>query len=470
LQAHNFVVGRLRSALLGADADARETPTRRFSVAAFGGTLLAGLMAAGCALFGLVFPGANTTWRQPRTVIVERETGTRYLYLDGILRPVLNTASAWLLVGSDAPVRSVSRRSLAGVPHGAPVGIPGAPDALPDPARLSALPWLVCATSAVGVSGDPYPAVTLLLDGTSPATPVPQDAAVPLSTPAGGAFLAWHGARMRVTDQAAAVALGLDQGRPVRVAPGWLNALPARPDLRAPPVSHRGDPGPAVAGQATRIGEVLQVPTTGTGYDFYLAASDGLIPLPPTVAALVLADPNSRVAYPAGPVRPVTVSADAVVSAPRSLVSPDWSGYPQHPPALFDAAAIDGGTLCVRHTFGDGHPGPQLVLTTDRRAGAFPVTRTGPDGPDPRGADRVVVEPGAGALVRAQPGPQLPGDTLYLVTDLGLKFPLATPAVAASLGYARVAPVDVPATLLALVPTGPALDPADAGYPQPSGT
>ena len=35
LQAHNFVVSRLRSALLQGDADALETPTRRFSVAAF---------------------------------------------------------------------------------------------------------------------------------------------------------------------------------------------------------------------------------------------------------------------------------------------------------------------------------------------------------------------------------------------------------------------------------------------------
>src|SRR5215475_483997 len=99
LQAHNFVVGRLRSALLRGDADAIETPTRRFSAAGFAGLLVGALLVAGFGVWGLIFPGGNRGWQAPGTIIVEKETGTRYLYLGGTLRPVLNLASARLLAG-----------------------------------------------------------------------------------------------------------------------------------------------------------------------------------------------------------------------------------------------------------------------------------------------------------------------------------------------------------------------------------
>jgi hypothetical protein len=84
----------------------------------------------------------------------------------------------------------------------------------------------------------------------------------------------------------------------------------------------------------------------------------------------------------------------------------------------------------------------------------------------------VVVAPGAGVLARAPLAPGVPGQALYLITDVGLKYPLASVEVAEKLGYAGVAPVEVPALLLALVPTGPALSPDRAGetYTRPSST
>src|SRR5204862_174540 len=97
-------------------------------------------------MLGVVSPGGSTAWREPGAIIVEKETGSRFLLVDGVLRPVLNLASARLLAGAEAPVRSVSGKSLAGVPHGAAVGIPGAPtptDALlrlGDPASAAAYP------------------------------------------------------------------------------------------------------------------------------------------------------------------------------------------------------------------------------------------------------------------------------------------------------------------------------------------
>ena len=46
---------------------------------------------------------------------------------------------------------------------------------------------------------------------------------------------------------------------------------------------------------------------------------------------------------------------------------------------------------------------------------------------------------------------------LFLVVETGAKYPLLDDAAAAALGYAASAAVPVPATVLALLPTGPEL-------------
>ncbi len=70
--------------------------------------------------------------------------------------------------------------------------------------------------------------------------------------------------------------------------------------------------------------------------------------------------------------------------------------------------------------------------------------------------------PGRGALVRAVAGPDDPAGALALVTDVGMRFAVASDAVSETLGYAGVAPLRLPAALVALLPPGPALDPAAA--------
>ncbi|MGC1209973.1 MAG: type VII secretion protein EccB, partial [Micromonospora sp.] len=61
-------------------------------------------------------------------------------------------------------------------------------------------------------------------------------------------------------------------------------------------------------------------------------------------------------------------------------------------------------------------------------------------------------------------GTGAPGSTVYLVSSQGIRYPLGTRSGDAmtALGYGGVAPVAVPASLLALVPTGPALEREDA--------
>ncbi|MEU7821675.1 type VII secretion protein EccB [Catellatospora sp. NPDC049133] len=458
LQAHNFVVGRLRSALLTGEPDALETPTRRFSVAAFAGLIIGAIIVAGCGAYGFFFPGGNTSWREPGTIIVEKETGTAYVYdsTAGVLRPVRNRASALLLTGPDSTVRSVSVKSLDGVPHGLPVGITGAPDSLPAVARLSRDPWLVCATSTPEVTGQSRPAVLLAI-GAADLAATPVDRAALVATLDGTRYLIWGNRRMRVADPAAAVALALDGVRPVPVADTWLNGLPAGPDLAPPPIANVGAPGPAVDGRPTRVGQVLRV--SGADDDsagFRLVLADGLASLTPTMAELILADPRSRAAYDGSP-RAVAVSSAGVVSAPVSGRPIGDGGLPARPPQLLDPNDLGEQVLCARATFGAD---ASLALVT-ARVGHLRAATPPPGAVDQRSATLVAVAAGAGVLVRPETAPGRPGSARWLITDVGVRYPMTDAAVAA-LGYGGVTAVDLPATLLALVPSGPVLDPVAA--------
>ncbi|PPK70912.1 type VII secretion protein EccB [Actinokineospora auranticolor] len=434
VQAHSFLVGRLVSAVLRVDPDAVDRPLRRTVVGLAGGTAVAGLVLIVVLVVGLLSPGGATAWRQPGTLVVDEDTGSRYLMVDGRLRPVLNYASARLMLGKDPKVATVDTADLAGVPQGGPIGIMGAPDSLPaagGPVRR----WAVCAMSTTD-----GPGVALAI-GTTP-DPVPAaDGALLVRAPDGATHLAWRDRRMRVTATWVPAALGLDPGTAVPVTESWLNALPAGPDL-GPPKVRRGGEGPTIAGRPTAVGQLIQVPEAVVGRKFYLAQPTGLLPVTDTVAALLVADPAAE-----EPPRQVTASA---VAEATLLPAPDWqTAMPAELPAPLDLA---GGTPCVRWD------GDSAELVVRGKIGGERAPDTQGAERDTRTADRVEVEPGAGTLVRTRPAPGVPGAGMYLVTDAGTKYPVASADAATALGHPADTAAQVPADLIALLPTGPVLD------------
>lgn len=76
----------------------------------------------------------------------------------------------------------------------------------------------------------------------------------------------------------------------------------------------------------------------------------------------------------------------------------------------------------------------------------------------PRNASLVRVAPDGGALVRPQAAPGVSGNSLFLVTDAGVKFPVPSASTLLALGYRAGRAAGMPAALLGLLPTGPALD------------
>jgi hypothetical protein len=216
---------------------------------------------------------------------------------------------------------------------------------------------------------------------------------------------------------------------------------------------------------------VVAVRNVGTDDAFHLVRPDGLERLTKTEAALLLGDPATAAAYPGSTVQPVVVAAGAAATAPPGPASgsgsDDADDVPAAPP--HPAELLPGQVPCARHDTAAGDPDTSLVAAYPPPTSAVPAVGVPGVAADSRIAGRIGVAPGWGCLAR----PLLPsgagGASYYLVTDLGVKYPVPTRELAATLGYDASGAALVPASMLALLPTGPALDPAALGPSAPPG-
>jgi type VII secretion protein EccB len=452
------MVGRLVSALMRAEPDMAVPPMRRSWSGLIIGSLIAALVVAGFAVMSLVSPGGASGWRKPGTLILDKGTGTRFVLADGRLRPVLNYASARLLLGDKLTVDSVPSKSLKDVPRGGPVGINGAPDSLPEADGESA-PWLACASSAGA-----KPALSLLIGADTDERPLSPRQAVLVRTSDGTTYLVTGGRRLRVTAPWVTRALGFSDGAAIGVRDAWINTLPTGPDLPPPATPGVGQNAPDLDGHPAKVGEVFVVRGASTDQRLYLLTTGGLQPMTQTAAALALSDPETAKAYPGGTVGTRDLSP-AALAASTVLSTPAWMA--QLPPAPPTVDAVTAGRMpCVRSV-----PGGNRLDTSVVTVPAVPVTASNAvpaaisasgtaTAGDPAGnriADQVAVAPKAGLLARTLPSPGVPGEGLYLVTEDGAKFPVANDAAATALGYKTASAVPVTADLLALLPTGPVL-------------
>lgn len=452
LHSYQFMVQRVVAALVLRSTDPAQSPFRRAAGATLAGVLTAVIAVSAVALYGAVVGGSASDWRDPSAVIVERESGARYIYRDERLHPVLNYASALLIVESAIPrTVLVSRTAIEGVPRGVPLGIPDAPDSLPPAERLLDGPWTVCSVSST--TRHPRPRSVLLV-GTAPAGgAVLSDDGVLARHPDGTVHLIWRGRRYLVRDPGIVfAALGWTGARPVPVAPALLNALPAGADLAPPPISGRGQRSAGVDG--ARIGDVFAMTSLNGDRQYAVVKRDGLAAVTEVQAALLLTAfgqdepidlPGSRFAsLPREPDLVPTGDAAPPTSVPR-LVSDE-------PGTICGTVHDEGGIAKVR--LGAEVPEPATDSATGARTTEGGVL-----------ADHIVVEPGRAALVESVAAPGATGGTVCVISDLGRRYPVAGPDVLSLLGYGEVEPLRLPAGLVALVPGGDVLDPTLARSP-----
>ncbi|MFF0742977.1 type VII secretion protein EccB [Streptomyces sp. NPDC004111] len=466
VQAHLFVMGRLTSGMLRGDPDSPESPVGRTNRGMAWGIGLGAVLVIGFLLFGLISPAGSKAWRQESALIVQKDTGTRYLYLGGRLRPVRNYASAKLIAADKLKPVQVSATSLAGEPHGTPVGIPGAPDTLPALGDLEQGAWQVCAeepnrTGPDGTGRRPVTSLRLGLsaEGTSPG----DDRAVLAQGPDGAKHLLWGDHRLRLGKHGAAQALGYSGATPLPVSAAFLDSVPAAPDLAAPEVDGRGTPGPRIGGRPSRTGQVYALTSPGAAAQHFLLERSGLRALSAPGAALVLGDDRTaKLAYPGAAPAAIPLTADQLTQhqAKSARAGKDPSLWPSRTPGVRDPGP--GTSVCAR--IQPEGAAPRVALALVPAAGRAPAPASGPEITRAcLAVDGLEVRPGGGTLVQALgAGGSVIGTTSYLVTDVGVKYRLPDAKSVERLGLKGGRAQAVPSRLLDMLPTGPVLDAAAA--------
>lgn len=456
VQAYRFVQARLNAALLYGDPDRPDSPMTRLTIAMLSGVMVAVLLIAGFGVYGLVRPGGKDSWRTTGVLVIEKETGARFVYdgNDQALHPVLNYASARLILNNPNPSTSLfSRDSLRGARRGAALGLAGLPDALPDGKGLIEGPWTVCSEPVEGGS----PAITVVAGAAVPGPALGDGGALLVTLPDGSAHLLWRGRRLLVRDPAhAAPALSLDRAAAVAVAPAWVNTVPPGPDLAAPKVAGAGQSAPyEVGSRPVRLGQVLRVGAEGgVAARYFLVTPDGVAPLTNTAALLTLGDPATAAAYSGASPTPIDVPlADlSATRQPKASILPP--GFPDQVPVLRPVAP--GAALCAAYTDTSG-ASLDVALSTSQRSPALAAGTAAVSG-----GVRLALPPGRAALVSLLPHGGQKTNTAFLVTEEGVKYPIPSVAAKSALGYGSVVPVPLPAGIADLIRTGPALDPAKA--------
>lgn len=449
LQAYQFLLQRVVSALAVQETDPELPPYRRPTTAAVGGVVITAIALLVMWVFGLVVPG-NRPFTATDVVAVEKETGARHVLIDGRLHPVANYTSALLALDRPAAVRSVSRRSLEGVPRGSRIGIAGAPDALPDAKSLLTGGWSSCSRPGLDETGARTEESLLLVGHTPDGGTQLGDRAL-LVRAGDTRYLVVRGYRHELTAKAD-VALDLGRETEVSVTSTWLDVLPRGEPIGPVPVAGVGRRSTAVPGLRLTVGQLLEVDDgTGTEADRqrYLVLPRQLQLLTPLQAQV------QEVA--GGADDPAPVSRQEVGRATATTPRPPAAGDP--PRTRPDFAPVGDPRSPVCATYDPAGFVPRVVV-----GAALDAAEALPGG--------AVVPPGKGTLVEVVASPDQPAGqgTVALVTDDGRLYPLSAPDhVRQVLGYDGVDPVRIAQPLAARLPPGPALDPAAARRPLSSG-
>ncbi|WP_238017378.1 type VII secretion protein EccB [Dactylosporangium sp. AC04546] len=273
VQSYQFGVQRVVAALVAKETDPAQPPFRRLAGATLVGVLLAALGVGGAAAYALLRPGDTSNWRDDKALIVEQESGALFVYREPHLHPVLNQASALLLLNTpDARTVTVSRARLRGAPRGAVLGIPGAPASLPPKDKLRGEPWMVCST----------PGGSVLFIGSRPGKGQPLgERGVLATSSAHQVYLIWRNQKHLVRQP--------DTRAQVSVAQAVLHAIPSGADADSVVPAILDDP-PATMCVDDEVTMGVKLPDVSNGVSTAGGALADTVVVPPGGGALVRTD------------------------------------------------------------------------------------------------------------------------------------------------------------------------------------
>lgn len=464
VRAHNFQARRMVRAVLTGNPDHREQPFQRSATGTLAGMILSLLILAGFAIYGLLHPALGPALDAETTMVVEKDTGTRYLVDGGTLRPVANLTSALLLAGPDLKTQSLSRQRTRSLPRGETIGIVGAPEDIPRAGDVVAAGWSICVPATTATTGI-APATTISFLAKPRPTALAQDKGLLVAGPDGSLYLVMSGTRFQITTTAARNALGYSATVPLRATSTWLASLKPGRAITVLSVEGAGESGPTTNDGATKVGQVLAVHQGLVGTQYFLVQRGKIVPVTPFEALLLMGNPRLASVYPDRR-SPRVVPETAIAEASRQLL-PASLGWPESPPAPLTAT---GQSVCVAAgpdgspwigtaplPGADGQPAAPASPSSGAGAGAGNATADG--------GTQVMVPPGSGVLAEETNAAGGSSGALWFVADAGRRFSIPTADALSALGLQAAARVKVPASVLGAIPQGPVLDIAAAGQP-----
>jgi type VII secretion protein EccB len=432
IQAQSYSRRRLLTVFTSGIPGGKELEPGKPLRAVVAGTALAALLVVGSLVFGLISPGLPSGW-DSNTLLLAKDSGARYVAIKGTLYPVLNTASAKLIIpAKDFRVLTVDEAKIADAPRGETIGITGAPDSLPDASSLIPAGWASCTFS------DGKETTTVPVDG----APVdPTDDAI-VAHVDGVSYVVAGGVRYKVEGENTAPvlrAVGLDTAKPIDVTAKWINLFTAGSTLEPLSVPQAGSALPeplSVDGRSLTVGTVVHQENTPVEKRYVLTAQGKAAPLSPFGYQLYLVGSGAQLG------EAVDVTPAQFGSIPTDDTSADPADWPQREVQPGDAQR--GACAALSKPADDGSA--NVVLATPRDSNAA-------DAPD------LFVAPGHGALVRAVNTGDTNAGLVYLIDDAGRAFPIpdVSDDVLPRLGFSKRDVTDVPQSWIALFDEGPSL-------------
>ncbi|MGF0309289.1 type VII secretion protein EccB [Rhodococcus sp. IEGM1428] len=447
---YRFLVRRMEHALIRRDARMLHDPMKSQSRALLVGVVIACIGLAGCAALALFRPQDKIG---DASIVVGKDSAAMFVKVNDVFHPVLNLASARLVVGKPDDPLTVKESELASRPRGALVGIPGAPSALPHDADGRAEAWTVCDTldPIAGVTSTTVVAGDLRYDDS--AAPLADTEAF-LWSSNGTAYLVHDGTKSPVdlADRAVIRALGLEDATPSPVSAGLLNSVPQSPAVAAPFIPRAGE-SPQFPFDGRPIGSVVKV--AGRDVQYYVVLEDGIQAISET-AALLIKFTDSQ-----GSPDIAAVNPDVLRDAPKTSVGLSVSTFPETTPVIVDAGEQPVNCLTWEPLeVADGGPTARLVESAGRglplESGAQPVTLAQADGGGDA-VDQVYLAPGSGGFVRGTgiSTSSTRQDSVFFVADTGVRYGVEGSEAASALGFGPPAPA--PWAILHLLGSGPTL-------------
>lgn len=456
--AQTFSRRRLLTAFVsGAPGGMELEPTKPLR-AVVTGIALTVLLVLGSLGLGMLKPGLQAGW-DDNTLVIATDGGSRYVALDGTLYPVLNTASARLLITGGFRVVEVTSAQIADAPRGPMVGIVGAPDALPSPEHLIADGWMACVGPTGGMTtvlsaGQEVAAARAAVERRPTSADPPPGLLV---TSAGELYLVTEGRRHLIHpggQDAVLRALDLPTVTPWPVTASWLNLFTPGSDLEPLEVPGAGDPvpNPMAAPPGAVVGSVLRVTDGGDTADVFIIDADGdLVPMSDVALRLYRLGSGDGVGVDT---EVFSAQVQGMGTAREPVAPADW-------PTALSAPLPAGEVACAYLSIDGDDPNEptavHLVGSADLEVPDDGVTRQ--------------VDPAGGALVVPLAGGTEAAGYVQLIDATGTSYPLpgADEDVLSRLEYEVDDVVTVPQPWVALFAPGPELTIAAAQLPHVPG-